>query len=85
VVLTFTGATATVSVANSGTVSGTGTITTSNSTDLILGSAQTFASSDVITIENSVYSNPVLDLTFNINEIPILEENYIRVVTTGGS
>jgi hypothetical protein len=83
VVLTFTGATATVSVANSGTVSGTGTITTSNSTDLILGSAQTFASSDVITIENSVGS--VSDLTFNINEIPILSENYIKVVTTGGS
>jgi hypothetical protein len=74
---------------NSGQATNAVTVTTSNSTDLILATTATnttlptFSANDVITIENSVGS--VSDLTFNINEIPILSENYIKVVTTGGS
>lgn len=82
--ITFTGLTATLSAPNTAPVSGAGTFTnTKTNAVLQLGTAQSFSNGDVIVVESS--GTTVADLAFNLNEVPVLEQNYIKVITTGGT
>jgi hypothetical protein len=60
------------------------TISTLTNTDTaLLSSSATWTYGDVIVVESA--GTTVADLAFNINEVPILVPNYIRVTTTGGT